>query len=204
MLQTAAAKGLDLDYLIFLTLSYTGMRAGELVALKWKDIDFDEQTISITKTYYNPTNNTLEYQLVPPKTRKSKRAIVVDEEVIAALKKHMLVQKKVQEYYGETYLNEGFIFAKKEKQPGYPIFIKTVENRMARLLKLSGLNPDLTPHSLRHTHTSLLAEAKVGLEEIMDRLGHCDDETTKNVYLHVTKEMKKEASQKFAQLMRNL
>ncbi|MGF6952848.1 integrase [Neobacillus sp. B4I6] len=204
LLQTAAAKGLDLDYLIFLTLSYTGMRAGELVALKWKDIDFDEQTISITKTYYNPTNNTLEYQLVPPKTRKSKRAIVVDEDVIAALNKHMLVQKKVQEYYGETYLNEGFIFAKKEKQPGYPIFIKTVENRMARLLKLAGLNPDLTPHSLRHTHTSLLAEAKVGLEEIMDRLGHCDDETTKNVYLHVTKEMKKEASHKFAQLMRNL
>ncbi|MCM3729702.1 site-specific integrase [Neobacillus cucumis] len=204
LLQTAAAKGLDLDYLIFLTLSYTGMRAGELVALKWKDIDFNEQTISITKTYYNPTNNTLEYQLVPPKTRKSKRAIVVDEAVIAALKKHMLVQKKVQEYYGETYLNEGFIFAKKEKQPGYPIFIKTVENRMARLLKLAGLNLDLTPHSLRHTHTSLLAEAKVGLEEIMDRLGHCEDETTKNVYLHVTKEMKKEASHKFAQLMRNL
>src|SRR4051794_7663050 len=81
---------------------------------------------------------------------------------------------------------------------------RPAENRMARLLKLAGLNLDLTPHSLRHTHTSLLAEAKVGLEEIMDRLGHCDDETTKNVYLHVTKEMKKEASHKFAQLMRNL
>jgi integrase len=204
LLKTAAQKGLDLDYLIFLTLSYTGMRAGELVALKWKDIDFDEHTISITKTYYNPTNNTLEYQLVPPKTRKSKRTIVVDKEVIAALKKHMLGQKKVQEYFGESYLDEGFIFAKKEKQPGYPIFVKTVENRMARLLKLAGLNSELTPHSLRHTHTSLLAEAKVGLEEIMDRLGHCDDATTKNVYLHVTKEMKKEASHKFAQLMRNL
>lgn len=204
LLQTAAQKGLDLDYLIFLTLSYTGMRAGELVALKWKDIDFEEHTISITKTYYNPTNNTLEYQLVPPKTRKSKRKIVVDKEVIDALKKHMLEQQKVQKYFSEAYLDEGFIFAKKDKQPGYPIFIKTVANRMARLLKLAGLNQELTPHSLRHTHTSLLAEAKVGLEEIMDRLGHSDDDTTKNVYLHVTKEMKKEASHKFAQLMRNL
>jgi integrase len=116
----------------------------------------------------------------------------------------MLGQKKVQEHFGESYLDEGFIFAKNEKQPGYPIFVKTVENRMARLLKLAGLNSELTPHSLRHTHTSLLAEAKVGLEEIMDRLVHCDDATTKNVYLHVTKEMKKEASHKFAQLMRNL
>ncbi|MEH7374510.1 tyrosine-type recombinase/integrase [Neobacillus drentensis] len=69
---------------------------------------------------------------------------------------------------------------------------------MARLLKLAGLNPEHTPHSLHHTHTSLLAEAKVGLEEIMDRLGYCEHETTKNIYLHVTKEMKKEASHKLS------
>lgn len=203
-LNTAAGKGLDMDYLIFLTLSYTGMRVGELVALKWKDIDFDEHTISITKTYYNPNNNTLDYQLVAPKTRKSKRSIVVDEDVISVLKQHLDCQKKVKKQLGENYLDEDFIFAKKERQPGYPIFIKTVENRMARLLKLAEVNKELTPHSLRHTHTSSLAEAKVGLEEIMERLGHCDDETTKNVYLHVTKEMKKEASQKFAELMSSL
>ncbi|MGG3272578.1 tyrosine-type recombinase/integrase [Priestia aryabhattai] len=204
LLQTSFQKGLDLDYLVFLTLSYTGMRVGELVALKWKDIDFNDNTISITKTYYNPTNNTREYQLVPSKTRKSKRTLVVDEAVITVFKEHMELQGKTKERLGEAYLDDGFVFAKHDRHPGYPIFIKTVENRMARLLKLANLNPDLTPHSLRHTHTSLLAEAKVGLEEIMDRLGHCDDETTKNVYLHVTKEMKKEASHKFAQLMRSL
>lgn len=75
---------------------------------------------------------------------------------------------------------------------------------MRRLLKLSGLNEMLTPHSLRHTHTSLLAEAGVGLHEIMQRLGHKDDDTTRNVYLHVTKTKKKEASHKFGQLMSNL
>ncbi|WP_010651720.1 tyrosine-type recombinase/integrase [Oceanobacillus massiliensis] len=81
--------------------------------------------------------------------------------------------------------------------------IKTVQNRMARPLKIAGLNAELTPHSLRHTHTSLLAEAGVSLEQIMDRLGHPDEQITKNVYLHVTEEMKKEASQKF-KLMRSL
>lgn len=204
LLQASAQKGLGLDYLIFLTLSYTGMCVGELVALEWKDIDFEEHTISITKTYYNPNNNTLDYQLVPPKTKKSKRTIVVDEDVIAALKEHMELQRKVKERLSDSYLDEGIIFAKHDRQPGYPIFNKITENRMARLLKLAGLNVELTPHSLRHTHTSLLAEARVGLEEIMDRLGYCDDETAKNVYLHVTKEMKKEASHKFAQLMRSL
>lgn len=79
---------------------------------------------------------------------------------------------------------------------------------MRRLLKMAELNPELTPHSLRHTHTSLLAEAGVSLPQIMERLGHKDEDTTKNVYLHVTKEMKKEmkkeASQKFKELMENL
>ncbi|WP_245917924.1 tyrosine-type recombinase/integrase [Alteribacillus bidgolensis] len=62
---------------------------------------------------------------------------------------------------------------------------------MARLLKLAGLNTELTPHSLRHTHTSIFAEAEVSLPQIMKRLGHEDESTTKNVYLHITKEMKK-------------
>ena len=75
---------------------------------------------------------------------------------------------------------------------------------MSRLLKIAGLKTDLTPHSLRHTHTSLLAEADVGLEEIMERLGHTDYETTRKVYLHVTKDMKKEAAHKFDLLMDNL
>ncbi|SDX54606.1 Phage integrase family protein [Marininema mesophilum] len=59
----------------------------------------------------------------------------------------------------------------------YPKFIKTIENRMRRLLKIAKLNDTLTPHSLRHTHTSLLAEAGVSLPEIMARLGHKDDAT---------------------------
>jgi len=49
----------------------------------------------------------------------------------------------------------------------------------------------------------LLAQAGVGLEEIMERLGHINDKTTRAVYLHVTKEMKKEASQKFSELMKD-
>jgi integrase len=91
-----------------------------------------------------------------------------------------------------------------ERQFGYPIVIKNVCDRMKRLLTMAGLNKELTPHSLRHTHTSLLAEACVSLEQIIERLGHTDDQITKNVYLHVTQEMKKEASHKFAQLMRSL
>jgi integrase len=203
-LKTAKERGLEHDYLAFLILSYSGIRVGELIALKWKDIDFVHHTISITKTFYNPSNNALKYQLVTPKTRKSRRKIIVDEDVINALKEHKKVQEAVIERLGAAYYNQDFIFAKMERQYGYPIVIKNVRDRMKRLLRIAGLNEDLTPHSLRHTHTSLLAEARVSLEQIMDRLGHTDDQITKNVYLHVTLEMKKEASQKFSELMRSL
>ncbi|MFE1246073.1 site-specific integrase [Fictibacillus sp. NPDC058756] len=186
-LETAKDNGLEHDYLVFLILSYTGIRVGELVALKWKDIDFKNHTISITKTYYNPNNNAVVYQLLPPKTRKSRRKIIVDKDVIKVLKEHKKIQNKVIEQLGNNYYNHDFIFAKMKRHFGYPIVIKNVRDRMKRLLTIADLNSELTPHSLRHTHTSLLAEAGVSLEQIMDRLGHTDDQITKNVYLHVMK-----------------
>ena len=202
-LRAARECGLEYDYTTFLTLAYSGMRAGELCALKWRDIDFEQHTISITKTYYNPSNNATQFELVTPKTKKSKRTIEMEPIVLNELEKHRASQRVFKMSMRNQYHDDDFVFTMTGKHPGYPIFIKTIENRMARLLKLSKLNEDLTPHSLRHTHTSLLAEAGVPLEDIMDRLGHQDDLTTKNVYLHVTKTRKKEASKKFGELMGN-
>jgi integrase len=204
-LDTAKTQGEIDDHVIFLTLAWTGLRAGELLALKWKDIDFEENTINITKTYYNPKNNTKDYKLLPPKTKGSIRKIDVEDEVISALQKHRLKQKEIKLQVGKDY-SDDFVFGRLNAPYfGYPHFIKTIENRMQSLLKKTpSINKRLTPHSLRHTHTSLLAEAGVELLEIMDRLGHTEDETTTQVYLHITKDRKKEASQKFAQLMRSL
>ncbi|MDQ0880966.1 site-specific integrase [Peribacillus sp. V2I11] len=204
-LNIAKKFGLDQDYPIFLLMAYTGVRAGELCALKWRDIDFEGHTINISKTYYNPTNNKKEYKLLTPKTPTSVRIIDIDEVVINELSKHKLAQKQTIMKYRDIYHSEDFVFVSIDDElPGYPIYIKKIENRMRRLLKIAELNTELTPHSLRHTHTSLLAQAGVSLPQIMERLGHKDEDTTKNVYLHVTKEMKKEASQKFKELMENL
>jgi integrase len=203
-LDTAKTKGLERDYVIFMVLAYTGMRVGELCALKWRDIDFEEKTISITKTLYNPNNNAKEYRLVPPKTKSARRTIEIDDDVIKVLQQHKAAQNEIRMKYRNIYHDEDFVIAKMKNLYGYPEVIKQVELRTKRLLGIAKLNPDITPHSFRHTHTSLLAEAGVGLQEIMDRLGHKDDKTTKFVYLHVTKTRKKEASQKFAELMRNL
>jgi integrase len=202
-LKTAKEKGLELDYIAFLTLAYTGMRIGELCALKWSDIDSEGLTINITKTCY-VQSNILDYQLLTPKTISSIRKIEVDPVVISELEEYRKVQNIIRMKKRNSYHDQDFIFAKTGKNAGYPESMRTFEWRMTRILKLARLNPKLTPHSLRHTHTSLLAEADAKLEEIMERLGHRDDSTTKHVYMHVTQSRKKETAAKFSKLMRGI
>lgn len=203
-LHAAKQNGRDNDYEIFRTLAYSGMRIGELCALKLPDIYLETNEISITKTYYNPSNNTQNYKLQTPKTKSSKRVIDMAPDVISDLAALISRIEAIKSKYKMSWHDKNFIFVNTDRHPGYPLYIKLIGNRMTRLLRLAGLNEELTPHSLRHTHTSLLAEAGVGLEEIMERLGHADDEITRRVYLHVTKTKKKEASQKFNELMKDL
>ncbi|KON83368.1 integrase [Rossellomorea marisflavi] len=202
-LDAAKKNGLFMDELIFTLLAYTGMRVGELVVLKWKDIDFNKRTVRINKTYYNEYNNIAKYELVQPKTEKSKRKIMVSSLVIEMLKKHKEEQERIIAKLGGSYDNKRFIFTNVECYQGLPILTKLVENRMKRLLKLANLNTKLSPHSMRHTHTSLLAAAGVKLEDIKDRLGHFDDEVTRKIYLHITDPVKREASDKFDNFMKS-
>ncbi|WP_347550040.1 tyrosine-type recombinase/integrase [Pseudalkalibacillus hwajinpoensis] len=202
-LKTAKEKGLDRDYVMFLTLAYSGIRVGELMALKWNDVNFENGSIRITKTYYNPSNNTKNYQLLTPKTKRSTRTLKMDNQVICELKKYCIQQREMKLALGNQYKDLGFVFAKEINNPGYPDFIKTVENRMRRLLKFSGIEKNVTPHSFRHTHTSLLIEAGVGTKEIQQRLGHGDINTTMNIYAHITNNMEQKASEKFSELMKD-
>ena len=204
-LDIARRFGVDKDYAVFMTLAYTGIRIGELCALKWKDIDFENLTIRITKTIHNPGNNTRNYKLVPPKTEASIRTIDIDKNLASVLEKHRSLVNAIKMRYRDRYHDQDFVFPNlNERYPGYPEVQKNIEARMKRLLKIAGMNLEFTPHSLRHTHTTLLAEAGAGLQEIMERLGHKDDETTKNVYLHITKSMKRGAAQKFSDLMQKV
>lgn len=121
--------------------------------------------------------------------------------LVDLLKQHKEDQDKIKKENAPFYHDKNFIFTTNE---GYPKNFKSMAIRMQRLLKLTKIKKHLTLHSFRHTHTSLLAQAEVSLPEIMERLGHEDEKTTKNIYLHVTKEMKKEASTKFSNLMKDL
>ncbi len=203
----AKNEGLEGDLLTFTLLAYTGLRIGELVALKWSDIDFEAHTLRVSKTYYNPNNNKKKYQLLTPKTEKSIRTITIDEIVVNLLLDHQEEQKRIIQDNAPFYHDEGFIFTGNE---GYPKVIKAIALRMERLLKMMNEGKEehekkhLTLHSFRHTHTSLLIEANVHIKEIQERLGHSDINTTMDIYAHMTKDIKKEASTKFSNLMESL
>jgi integrase len=201
---TIARKfGLKNDYLFFTLLAYTGLRQGEAIALKWTDIDFDNETISVNRTIFNPSNNTRNFKLETPKTATSIRTITIDGKLIEELKKHRLTHKEF--YFANRHVkNFDFVFIKEGEFAGYPLNPKDVQSRLERLVKIAKLNQRVTPHTFRHTHTSLLAEAGVDLVTIMDRLGHKDDSITRDIYLHITKQVKKEAAHKFSQLMNDL
>lgn len=184
---------------LFTTLAYTGMRAGELLALKWSDIDFEECTVSITKTYYNPNNNKKNYQILTPKTESSIGKISIDPKVLKLLKDYKVnVQDK---WKNELYVDNGFIFTDNN---GYPLVIKKLSQWIQSIMSMTDIDKNITSHSFRHTHCALLIEAGVHIKEIQERLRHKDINTTMNIYAKITESYKKDASQKFSKLMENV
>ncbi|PEF41259.1 site-specific integrase [Bacillus sp. AFS094228] len=200
-LKLTYTDGLAMDSLIFTVLSYTGLRIGELLALKWGDFKETQGTIRVTKTLYNPNNHFEKYQLLTPKTKGSVRTIKIDEMLLNMLKKHRIKQNEIKLKNRLVYNDNGFIFARED---GHPQLRKVVDTRLKRLLKKAGIKKNITPHSFRHTHTSLLIEAGVGIKEIQQRLGHTDINTTMNIYAHMTSNMEEKASQQFSKLMKDL
>ncbi len=201
-LDAAKAEGTFATYVLFMLLAYTGMRIGELMGLQWQDIDFVQQEISINRTVYIK-ERVAEYLLLTPKTRNSKRRISITDDIVALLKKHRTKQLKERMAASGRWHDGGFVFTSLTF-PGYPLPKQTIQYRMKKILQRAHLNPSITPHSLRHTHASLLAEAGVTLEAIMERLGHANDDVTRRIYLHITKHSKRDAAQKFCSLMGNL
>lgn len=205
LLDVVGQKGRPGDEVVFKLLAFTGMRVGELLALKWRDIDFEKKEISITKTIFNIDGKKDEYKLLTPKTKKSIRKVTVDDNILLFLKKHRIKQNEQKMKIRSMWHNGDFIVTRDD---GYPMSPRFIQYRMKRLEKIikqeTGECKPLHAHILRHTHTSMLTEAGVDLRAIMDRLGHSDARTTLTVYTHVTEKLKRDASDKLAEVFSDL
>ena len=175
---------------LFSLLAYTGMRIGELSALFVTDIKDDILTIS--KTRYSKASIT-KYKLTSPKNVSSDRQIHLSQRAIDIIKQQLAWRREFAFSKGSRFYNERqFLFVCETNKIGYPIYQALVADQMRYALEEAGLPLNLTPHSLRHTYTSLMAEAGADLETIQAQLGHkLGSEITARIYLHITKAREK-------------
>ena len=159
-------------------LVLTGLRFGELAALKDSDVSLQDLTIHIDKTY--DSNNDV---VTTPKTDNSIRDIHIQPELITVIQKIRLWRKeKMLEWNLSTTL---FI---PDISTGSYISYAAYDNYLKRKSKLV-LNHQISPHKLRHTHASLLAANGMTPEQIARRLGHSRSDVTKDIYIHVTQQV---------------
>ena len=190
------------DYIIFLVLAYTGLRRGELSVLKWSDIDLENHTLSINKTFsYGETHRGNDVVLSPPKTIESNRIIDIDEFVVEQLKIHKAWQNEFKMKNRKNYNDLGFIFINTNLYKGYPIVPNLIYEHFKSILNEMDYEINLSPHSLRHTHASLCIEAGIPLRDIAERLGQSDTRTLEKIYAHTTKGQREKVSSKFNKLM---
>ena len=191
------AKEYNFKYFIFFRLlAYSGMRKGEALALKWSDINFKDNTISINKDVTVGLNNEL-YEDTP-KTENSFRTLDMDATTMEYLKEWRLMQQKTMLKLGYNFLNsDNLLFSTINN--GYLSMSKPRQWNVAICKKYKLRRIKI--HGFRHTHASLLFEAGASMNEVKARLGHADINTTMNIYTHVTDDQKKDTANKLVRLL---
>ena len=176
-----AVKG-SVYEVLYLTALDTGLRQGELLALKWEDVDLPRGLLHVKATL----TQTIEGDLVatPPKTRSSMRTVKLLKNTIDMLKEYRKARmdpKATQSTWVFPYWDGGPM-----RKDSY------VRRELKRLMKEAKL-PTITFHSLRHTHATMLAVLGVPMKATQERLGHSTSRMTMEVYSHATSAMQDHA-----------
>ncbi len=172
----------------------TGMRLGELLGLKWLDIDLDRGVISIRRILQHSSEGLKLYEQT--KTAKSRRLIDISSSTVEVLRKHRIKQK--EEMAQKNYQNgDDLVFSTRS---GNPINPRTFREAYYRVIKKAGL-PPIRFHDLRHTHATLLLQQGVHPKVVSERLGHTSINMTLDLYSHVIPSIQKEAAEMFDRII---
>ncbi|MEL7566408.1 MAG: site-specific integrase [Dehalobacterium sp.] len=175
---------------------YTGMRLGEVLGLRWQDVDLENKIIKVNRS--NCQVKVGEPLFKEPKTRKSKRTIDISDSVTCLLRQNKAEQEKWKLDAKEAWQDYDLVCCHKD---GIPINPPNLSSYFKDVAKRLGLN--VTFHGLRHTHASLLIKAQVPLKVISERLGHSTFAVTMDIYSHVLPGMQTEAANKLEELLKN-
>ena len=166
----------------------SGIRAGELSALYWEDINLDTGMMYIRYTLVRVDGVYIRQE---PKTEDSTRRIILPEYIIGLLKKHKVLQAEQRLKMGGAWKDKELVFT--NKSGGFYLG-GNINQKLKRVIRGTDLPQDLHLHSMRHTHASLLINSDIAARVIADRLGHSTTKTTLDTYSHVFAESEARAA----------
>jgi integrase len=176
LLDAAGGERFEALYVLAVT---TGMRQGELLALRWQDVDLENATISVRRTL---TRDGGRVTIGEPKTKKSRRSIRLTPQAKEALEEHLKLQLRDVEILGDRYDDRGLLFATDTGAPVNPSNLR--KRSFTPLLKKAGLSR-IRFHDLRHTCATLLLAKGTHPKFVQELLGHATIAVTLDTYSHV-------------------
>ncbi len=171
----------------------TGMRRGEVLGLRWSDIDLDGARLAVRQAVVSVA------YVILHSTPKSHQARVIDLDpgTLEQLRAHHAVQQLERAQWGSDYHDNDLVVAKENGEPIHP---DSFSQAFERLVKNAGLRR-IRLHDLRHTHATLAIKAGVPVKVISERLGHESPAFTLKQYAHVMPGMQAEAASQIADLV---
>jgi integrase len=189
-----AAMGERFEALFVIAVT-TGMRQGELLALRWRDVDLDRATLSVRQSLQWTKQGPL---FTAPKTKKSRRQIELTRSGVATLRAHRKRMIEQRLAVGDAWEENDLVFP---NEIGKPMDGSNLSERdLRRVLTRSGL-PRIRFHDLRHTAATILLGRGVHPKLVSEMLGHADVRITLDLYSHVTPTMHREAAAVFDKVL---
>jgi integrase len=174
----------------------TGLRQGELLALRWADVDLEGRRLAVRGSLHRPAGGG--WTVEEPKTTRSRRPVVLAPLAVRALVAHRCRQGAERRAAGPRWADHDLVFP---NRVGRPLANQNLISRDFRpLLERLGL-PRIRFHDLRHTAATLLLEAGVHPKVVSELLGHADVGTTLDLYSHVSPAMHAAAAQALGELL---
>ncbi len=201
------------DVLIMLDF-VSGLRKGEIIALTWEDIDFDNERLIVNKVFSQiklrdengddiktDDGNRFKYVFITktPKTTSSNRVIPIPKNIIPILKKHKLKTAEINLKHGIPNNENSLVFP---SEVGTKLNPENITRRWISILNKVGVDY-LNFHCIRHTFATQLLEKDVNVKSIQDLLGHSSIRTTLDIYSHVSQDSKKDAISKLNDILPN-
>jgi integrase len=181
-------KGGYLYLPVYLALM-TGMRAGEILAIRWADVDLKKGVININQSLRQRKVGQPEFQ--QPKTVGSRRTVEISPLVVKTLKKHFTEQQVDKFAFKDNYAKYNLVCC---LQNGEPIHPGTLASRYYKITQAANIKINF--HALRHSHATFLLKENISPKIVAERLGHSTTRLTMDTYSHVMPGMQKEAAKK--------